>query len=115
MSLRRPYSLSCLVSPHNPHRHPNYTFPIAKAEGIPQLIVNNSKHPKDHIKIKILLPLIKMTKIEVIQLARELNVPLEWTWSCYSDGENPCGQCSNCLKRIEAFKELGFSEDFLSS
>ena len=56
-----------------------------------------------------------MTKLEVINLAKNLNVPLEWTWSCYSDGENPCGQCSNCLKRIEAFKELGFSEDFLSS
>lgn len=27
-----------------------------------------------------------MTKIEVIKLAKKLNVPFRWTWSCYSDG-----------------------------
>ena len=59
----------------------------------------------------------QMTEISrsLKSLARELNVPLDWTWSCYSDGKNPCGQCSNCLKRLEAFRELGFSEDLLSS
>ncbi|MFX1480545.1 MAG: 7-cyano-7-deazaguanine synthase [Promethearchaeota archaeon] len=77
-------------------------------------IINKSKHPKDHSINKIILPLINLTKVDVIKLANELGVPFEWTWSCYSDGEVPCGQCFNCIKRKEAFKELGFSDTLFS-
>lgn len=71
-------------------------------------LVNRGKHKQDKTKIEILLPLIKLSKFEAVKLAKNLNVPLEWTWSCYSDGEKPCGQCSSCLKRIKAFKKLNY-------
>lgn len=60
--------------------------------------------------IKILLPLAKMTKTEVIKLAKKLDVPFKWTWSCYSDGKQPCGKCASCRKRKEAFINLNYSQ-----
>lgn len=73
-------------------------------------LIKKGKHHKDESVIEIILPLIKMTKIDVIKLAKKLNVPFNWTWSCYSDGDKPCGRCSSCLKRKEAFSALGYSD-----
>lgn len=67
-------------------------------------LIKASKHKDDNTDIKILLPLSKMRKYEVLKLAKELNVPLELTWSCYNDFEEPCGRCQSCIRREEALK-----------
>ena len=77
-------------------------------------LINKGKHKRDKTKIEIFLPLINLRKSEVVKLAKDLKVPIELTWSCYSDGDNPCGQCSSCLKRIQAFLELNINEPELS-
>ncbi len=77
-------------------------------------LINEGKHIKDKTTIKLLLPLAKKTKLDVIALAQKLNVPLKWTWSCYSDGDRPCGKCSSCRKRNEAFSKLNFSDQEFS-
>lgn len=69
-------------------------------------LINIGKHSNDKSSIKLLFPLAKKSKIEVIKLAKELKVPLEWTWSCYSDGNQPCGKCVSCRKRLDAFCRL---------
>ncbi len=71
-------------------------------------LINKGKHSKDMSTIQLLFPLIKMEKKDVLKLAKELDVPFKWTWSCYSDGEEPCGKCSCCSKRAEAFSTLGW-------
>jgi 7-cyano-7-deazaguanine synthase len=51
-----------------------------------------------------------MNKSDVIQLALDLNVPLELTWSCYEEEDeygNPCGKCKACLERKFGFQQLG--------
>ncbi|UCC20933.1 MAG: 7-cyano-7-deazaguanine synthase [Promethearchaeota archaeon] len=73
-------------------------------------LINKGKHNKDKTTIELLFPLINMTKIDVINLAKKLNVPLEWTWSCYSDGEHPCRKCNSCRKRIKAFSQVNHSD-----
>ncbi|MFX1260239.1 MAG: 7-cyano-7-deazaguanine synthase, partial [Promethearchaeota archaeon] len=50
-------------------------------------LINMGKHNQDKNLIKIKLPLLKMSKAEVVKLAKELRVPIELTWSCYSDGD----------------------------
>ncbi|MFX1418895.1 MAG: 7-cyano-7-deazaguanine synthase [Promethearchaeota archaeon] len=75
-----------------------------------EALINEGKHSKDKNTIELLFPLGKMTKIDVITLGKKLNVPLEWTWSCYSDGKQPCGKCDSCRKRIEAFSKLNYSD-----
>ncbi|MFX0156174.1 MAG: 7-cyano-7-deazaguanine synthase, partial [Candidatus Hodarchaeota archaeon] len=75
-----------------------------------EALINKGKHSKDKNVIKFLFPLAKETKLDVIKLAKKLKVPLEWTWSCYSDGNEPCGKCISCRKREEAFIRLNYSD-----
>ncbi len=75
-----------------------------------EILINKGKHNKDKNTRKLLFPLAKMTKMDVVNLAKKLKVPLEWTWSCYSDGEQPCGKCNSCRKRIEALSNLNYSD-----
>lgn len=54
-------------------------------------------------KIKIVTPLIKMTKEQIIRLGLKLGAPLEKTWSCYAGGKEPCGVCDSCRLRNKGF------------
>jgi 7-cyano-7-deazaguanine synthase len=59
----------------------------------------------------ILVPLAEMDRKTIINLAIELNVPIELTWSCHSNkAKTHCGQCYACLQRIEAFSSLGIKD-----
>ncbi|MEM2874678.1 MAG: 7-cyano-7-deazaguanine synthase QueC [Candidatus Hadarchaeales archaeon] len=61
-------------------------------------------------KIKVVNPLVRMKKSQVIRLADELGVPLEETWSCYLDGRLHCGRCESCRNRKRAFEEAGIRD-----
>ena len=63
--------------------------------------------------ITIHTPFIDKTKSEEIQIATELGVPLEYTWSCYRGDEKPCGTCDSCLLRAQAFKEANVEDPAL--
>ncbi len=54
-------------------------------------------------KIKIITPLINLTKEQIIRLGRKLGAPLEKTWSCYAGGKEPCGVCDSCVLRQKGF------------
>jgi 7-cyano-7-deazaguanine synthase len=56
-------------------------------------------------KIRVLAPLVKLTKAGIVRLGRRLHVPLEITWSCYSGGRKPCGACDSCQLRQKGFDE----------
>ena len=59
----------------------------------------------------ILVPLAEMDRKNIINLAIELNVPIELTWSCHSNkAKIHCGQCYACIQRIEAFNSLGIKD-----
>ena len=64
--------------------------------------------------ITIHAPFINKTKAEEILLAKELGVPLEYTWSCYNGGDTPCGNCDSCLLRAKAFEEAGIKNNILT-
>jgi len=60
--------------------------------------------------IKIVAPILNMTKSEIIRYGKELNAPLHLTWSCYSGGERPCGHCDSCLLRKKGFADAGYED-----
>ena len=53
-------------------------------------------------KVRVIAPLIKMTKPEVADWGDLLGVPFHETWSCYVGGNDPCGKCMACNARKEA-------------
>ncbi len=55
-------------------------------------------------------PLINYSKWEVVQLALELGVPLEDTWSCWGPGDLHCGRCEGCHARQKIFREVGMKD-----
>ncbi|MBV9178930.1 MAG: 7-cyano-7-deazaguanine synthase [Nitrososphaeraceae archaeon] len=61
----------------------------------------------------VVLPLAEMDRRKIINLAVQLKVPLELTWSCHLKGESHCRQCYSCLQRIEAFDSLGIKDPVL--
>ena len=58
--------------------------------------------------LDIATPFRELHKSDVIQLGRELGVPLDATLSCMSPiDDRPCGQCSKCRERTEALVSAG--------
>lgn len=62
-------------------------------------------------RVSLEAPWLTIKKEEVIAYGKDLGVPYELTWSCYSTGNSPCGRCASCLDRRRAFLAAGFEED----
>jgi 7-cyano-7-deazaguanine synthase len=63
-------------------------------------------------RLQIHTPLLRLTKAEIVELARELGVPFGLTHSCYDPARDgrPCGQCDACLLRRKGFEEAGIED-----
>lgn len=46
-------------------------------------------------------------KSDLIKWAFEYNIPVEKTWSCYSNNDSQCGKCLACLNRKYGFEKAG--------
>lgn len=55
-------------------------------------------------QVRLLAPVGKLMKHEIVTRGLELGVPYELTWSCYHAGEQHCGNCGPCYMRREAFR-----------
>ena len=66
-------------------------------------------------RIKFLTPLIRLSKTGIIRLALKLKAPLGLTWSCYSGGARPCGQCDSCKLRAKGFAAAGLADPALKA
>jgi 7-cyano-7-deazaguanine synthase len=55
-------------------------------------------------KRKVITPLARWRKKDVVELAARLKVPMALTWSCHRNGRLPCGRCQGCLDRTRAFE-----------
>jgi 7-cyano-7-deazaguanine synthase len=65
---------------------------------------------RDETCIRICAPFLSMNKRDIIQLGISLNVPYQYTWSCYQNEERACGVCGACHFRRSAFKSLGLKD-----
>lgn len=84
-----------------PDCRPQFYTPLAKAvkEGTSGALTGK--------KIKILTPLLRLSKAQIAKLGAKLKVPFSLTWTCYKGGAKPCGKCDACLLRAQGFKEAG--------
>ena len=70
---------------------------------------------KPETNIKILTPLITLTKKEIVEIGISLNAPLHLTWSCYNNEDIPCGECDSCALRARGFLQAGLNDPLDSS
>ena len=71
-----------------------------------------TKRGVEGFPIAVKAPLLMMTKAEIIRLGKDLQVPFEWTHSCYDPQAAglACGQCDSCLIRLEGFREADLKD-----
>ncbi len=67
----------------------------------------SSKAGRDGHGIQLWAPLIHWEKIQIVQEALRLSIPINKTWSCYKGAEVPCGVCDSCRIRDAALKQAG--------
>lgn len=63
-------------------------------------------------KVKIITPLVALSKAEIVNLGRQLGVDYSLTSSCYdpaATGE-ACGKCDSCQLRVKGFTENGLRD-----
>ncbi len=58
---------------------------------------------KKSLKVVLDTPFVSQTKADVVEWARDNNVPLYETWSCFFPSEEGviCGECPPCLERAQ--------------
>ncbi|AAQ00899.1 MULTISPECIES: 7-cyano-7-deazaguanine synthase QueC [Prochlorococcus] len=65
-----------------------------------------SKAGREGNGIKLLAPLIHWNKIQIVQEALRLDIPIDLTWSCYNGDTEECGLCDSCRIRNEALQSV---------
>ena len=65
---------------------------------------------KDETNIEIKMPLVHLSKAQIVEKSLELKVALHLTWSCYKNEDKACGVCDSCRLRLNGFKLAGVTD-----
>lgn len=68
----------------------------------PEFFSHMQKAIKSAYNIDLEAPLLYKTKIDIIEIAKNLNINLKLTYSCYFNEDIPCNDCPACKVRQEA-------------
>ena len=69
---------------------------------------------KPETNIKIITPLILLSKKEIVERGILLDAPFHLTWSCYKNEDVPCRQCDSCALRARGFDLAGVRDPLIS-
>ena len=64
----------------------------------------------DWHQVSLLRPYVTISKADIAQIGKKLNVPFEKTWSCYEGKDIHCGKCGTCVERLEALNKAGVDD-----
>jgi 7-cyano-7-deazaguanine synthase len=74
-------------------------------------VIREGTKPDTHIRI--VTPLIDLTKADIVRKGVELQAPLALTWSCYQREDVGCGTCDSCALRLRGFQRAGVPDPIL--
>lgn len=69
-----------------------------------------TKRGYENNPINLRAPIVNLGKASVVRRGVDAGAPLQLTWSCYSGGDRPCGECDSCIIRWNAFAENGMTD-----
>jgi len=61
-------------------------------------------------RIELVMPVIHMSKAEIVRQGMALSTPFDLTWSCYREEARACGRCDSCVLRLRGFAAAGMSD-----
>ncbi len=82
-------------------------YPDCRKEFFDAFIVAVNLGNRPETNLSIHLPLIDLSKKEIVELGIKLGAPLKYSWSCYTGIEKACGICDSCILRLKGFKNAG--------
>jgi len=65
------------------------------------------KGTRPETDLRIVTPVISMSKGEIVRRGLAVGAPFEKTWSCYQAEDAACGRCESCRLRLKGFAEAG--------
>ena len=68
---------------------------------------------KPDTRIKIVTPIIHLSKAEIVRKGIELGAPLHLSWSCYRSDDLACGTCDSCALRLRGFARAGVKDPII--
>ncbi|MBP6021133.1 MAG: 7-cyano-7-deazaguanine synthase QueC [Candidatus Methanomethylophilaceae archaeon] len=80
-------------------------------EAFERMLEVGTKSGAEGRPIKIVAPILRMSKADIVRLGKNLNAPLGLTWSCYGGGDKACGRCDSCRLRLKGFEGAGFKDE----
>ncbi len=90
------------------HAGDHAIYPDCREEFV-QALDHTVQLADDHV-VRILRPFVGITKEQIVLLGKELRVPFEHTYSCYTGRPVHCGKCGTCVERREAFHLSGVAD-----
>jgi 7-cyano-7-deazaguanine synthase len=92
-------------------------YPDCRAEFLNHATVaNNRALAESAPRVRLVTPLLFMTKRETVDLARAIPGCMEalaYSHTCYKGECPPCGECHACLLRAKGFAEAGVADPLL--
>jgi 7-cyano-7-deazaguanine synthase len=61
-------------------------------------------------RLRIVTPVIGLSKADIVRQGHELRVPFDRTWSCYQSEVLACGVCESCRLRLRGFAQAGVAD-----
>lgn len=91
------------------HASDYQTYPDCRPDFIDRLegIILSANEGFIKPEFRVETPLLHKNKTEILQMALDLKIPIEKTWSCYNGETRADGTCGTCMELVQACVEIG--------
>jgi 7-cyano-7-deazaguanine synthase len=78
---------------------------LAQATEYVQILNELFQHPCNQPELELTAPLLELEPWQVVDVGVQISAPLDKSWSCLEQAEQPCGTCRGCRVREQAFAQ----------